>query len=85
MTTRYIALLDGREGAYGVTFPDAPGCTAMGRSRDEALRNAAVALADWIDHEGAPVARTKEALRADLDVAEQLADGAELMVVTAPI
>ncbi len=36
-TTRYAALIDGKRGAYGVTFPDLPGCTAMGRTLDEAF------------------------------------------------
>jgi len=39
-TTRYGVLIDGRRGGYGVVFPDLPGCTAMGRTLDEALRHA---------------------------------------------
>ena len=31
---RYIALIDGKKGAYGVTFPDVDGCTAMGATID---------------------------------------------------
>ena len=38
-TTRYGVLIDGRRGGYGVVFPDLPGCTAMGRTLDEALRH----------------------------------------------
>ncbi|HEY4942787.1 MAG TPA: type II toxin-antitoxin system HicB family antitoxin [Rhizomicrobium sp.] len=45
----YIAQIDGKRGAYGATFPDLPGCTAMGETVDTALTNAAVALRDWID------------------------------------
>lgn len=45
----YPALIDGEPGAYGVVFPDLPGCVAMGATPDEALRNAAEALRDWID------------------------------------
>ena len=37
---RYIALIDGKPGAYGVVFPDAPGCAAMGKTIDEALAHA---------------------------------------------
>lgn len=44
---RYIALIDGQNGSYGVVFPDLPGCTAMGSSIEEALVNAAEALEDW--------------------------------------
>lgn len=39
--------VDGRRGAYGVTFPDKPGCTAMGSTLAEALENAAGALRNW--------------------------------------
>jgi predicted RNase H-like HicB family nuclease len=45
--TRYFALLDGRRGAYGVAFPDLPGCTAMGRTIEETLRNAMEAASEW--------------------------------------
>ena len=45
----YPALIDGEPGAYGVVFPDLPGCVAMGATPDEAVRNAAEALRDWID------------------------------------
>src|SRR5258705_8927480 len=34
-TTRYVALIDGKPGAYGVIFPDLPGCTAMGKTIDK--------------------------------------------------
>lgn len=43
---RYPALIDGEEGAYGVTFPDLPGIVAMGKTVDEALVNAEEALRD---------------------------------------
>ena len=46
---RYPALIDGEVGAYGVVFPDFPGCVAMGITVDEAVENAEVALRDWID------------------------------------
>ena len=45
---RYQALLDGENGAYGVTFPQLPGCVAMGATKEEALHNAAEALIAWI-------------------------------------
>lgn len=44
---RYPALIDGEEGAYGVTFPDLPGIVAMGKTVDEALVNAEEALRDY--------------------------------------
>ena len=44
---KYPALVDGETGAYGVSFPDLPGCVAMGLSVDEALLNAEDSLRDW--------------------------------------
>ena len=46
-TLRYPALVDGREGAYGVVFPDLPGCVAMGYTVEDALINAEDALRDY--------------------------------------
>jgi predicted RNase H-like HicB family nuclease len=77
---RYAVLVDGELGAYGVVFPDAPGCTAMGSTIDEALVNAQEALQDWIAAmrdagNEIPTARDMEALRQDPDVIEALASG----------
>lgn len=44
---RFVALIDGKPGAYGVVIPDAPGYHAMGETMDEALRNAAEVLSEW--------------------------------------
>ena len=44
---RYPALIDGKSGAYGVTFPDLPGIVAMGVSVDEAMIHAEEALRDY--------------------------------------
>ena len=33
---------------FGVVFPDAPGCTAMGETQEEAIDNATEALAEWM-------------------------------------
>ena len=47
---KYPAILDGELGAYGVVVPDMPGaCCAMGETVDEALANAAEALAEFIE------------------------------------
>lgn len=57
--TRYIAIIDHAEGMFGAYFPDAPGCTAMGATEDEVIRDAADALAEWASDEladGRPLA-----------------------------
>jgi predicted RNase H-like HicB family nuclease len=83
---RYIALIDGKTGAYGVTFPDLPGCTAMGKTMDDALANAADALRDWAEvteESGGKVPRPRalEVLKRERDVKDALKDGAGLATV----
>ncbi len=46
---RYPALIDGEKGAYGIVFPDLPGCLAMGATIDEAIQDAQEALPQWIE------------------------------------
>lgn len=48
---RYIAIIDYADGMYGAHFPDAPGCTAMGASEEEAIGNAVDALSEWAAEE----------------------------------
>ena len=83
---RYITLIDGKAGAYGVVVPDLPGCTSAGSTTDEALRNAVEAVRLWVedaidDGEALPPPRSVEALRADPEVAAALAEGAALAIV----
>ncbi len=67
--TQYIALLHkNRKKGYGVSFPDFPGCVSAGRNIEDALREAAEALAlhvDGMHQDGAkiPKPRTVEAIR----------------------
>jgi predicted RNase H-like HicB family nuclease len=84
--SRYVALIDGKAGAYGIVFPDLPGCTAMGKTMDAALAHAVDALRDWaaVTEEGGgrvPKPRSLEALRGDPDVREALASGAGLSMI----
>jgi predicted RNase H-like HicB family nuclease len=79
---RYMALIDGEAGAYGVVFPDLPGCNAMGETLDEALANAAQSLHDYVAdalEQGESAApRALEELRRDKEVAQALASGSSL-------
>lgn len=82
----YNALIDGADGAIGVSFPDLPGCVAMGETEDEALANAAEALRSWVEAVAAqggdiPQPRTASELRKDEEVLEALAEGAVLAQV----
>jgi predicted RNase H-like HicB family nuclease len=67
---RYTVIIDGKAGAYGVVFPDIPGCVAMGRSMDAVLANAGDVLRDWFElaekhGEKVPPPRALEKLRRD--------------------
>jgi predicted RNase H-like HicB family nuclease len=77
---RYVALVDGRPGAFGIVVPDLPGCTSGGAIVGAALRNAVEAVTLWIDDaltdgEKIPNPRSAEKLRNDPAVAAALAQG----------
>lgn len=85
---RYTILIDGTKGAYGVTVPDLPGCTAMGATIEEALANTVAAMRDWAEVTeeaggAVPAPRDPEAVSADAEVREALAAGA--MLASAPL
>ena len=48
---RYPGLVeyDAKVGAYGVVFPDLPGCCAMGETLEELYENAGEALRDFVE------------------------------------
>ena len=77
---RYIALIDGEPGTYGVVFPDLPGCTAMAATLDQAMTSASAALNDWVRTvrnagTAVPAPRSAIEIRIDPEVAEALAGG----------
>jgi predicted RNase H-like HicB family nuclease len=79
----YIALVHKDEGtSYGVSFPDVPGCIAAGDTFEEAVVNAAEALAGHLalmraDGDPIPAQRSFEELKRDR---EFLADAADAIV-----
>ena len=83
----YPVLIDGEAGAYGVVFPDLPGCTAMGDTIQMALASAAGAASEWArvteaHGETVPPARTMEELWKDAEVAAEIKDGSIPSFVT---
>ncbi len=83
---RYVAIVDGKPGAFGVVVPDLPGCTSGGSTVDEAVRNAVEAVTLWAedasaDGEKIPKPRSAEKLRADPEVAAALKSGGILAYV----
>jgi predicted RNase H-like HicB family nuclease len=79
----YIALVHKDEGtSYGVSFPDVPGCISAGDTFEEAVANAAEALAGHFaameaDGEAIPAPRSFEQLKRD---PQFIADSAEAIV-----
>jgi predicted RNase H-like HicB family nuclease len=82
---RYFAVLDGEPGAFGVSFPDCPGCVAMGKDGNEAYANAMDALSEWVhdalENGAAPQPRRIEELRRDPDVNDTIAEGGIFLAV----
>ena len=79
----YIALVHkDKDTSYGASFPDVPGCISAGDTFEEAIANAAEALAGHFammrtDGDTIPRPRSIEALRDD---AESIADAADALV-----
>ncbi len=76
----YIALVHKDEGtSYGVSFPDVPGCISAGDTFEEAVANAAEALAGHLallraDGDAIPAPRSFEELKRDRAFMEDAAD-----------
>ena len=83
----YIALVHKDEGtSYGVSFPDVPGCIAAGDTFEQAVANAAEALAGHFaamraDGETIPAPRSFDQLKRDPEFVED-AEGAIVTMVT---
>lgn len=67
------------DSAFGVTFPDVPGCFAAADDADSLIENAAEALALWFEDQPPVEPRALEAVRAE--VADDLREGAFLVMV----
>ena len=65
--------------AYGVSFPDAPGCFAAADELDGLIPAAVEALTLWAEEGEMPTPRDMEVIRAE--VADELAQGAALVAV----
>jgi predicted RNase H-like HicB family nuclease len=83
---RYVALVDGRAGNYGVVVPDLPGCTSAGKTVEEALVNVQEAISMWADaiigrgHQ-VPPPRSLEAVLADPETRTAMDEGAAVVLV----
>ena len=84
--TRYVALIDGEPGAYGVAVPDLPGAAGMGHTVDAAVASAIEGVRLWVETaieagKEVPPPRPIEILRKDKAVAKALREGAVLASV----
>jgi predicted RNase H-like HicB family nuclease len=86
-TTGYIALVHkGQDTSYGVSFPDLPGCISAGDTFDQAIDNAAQALAGHLavmeaDGDPIPNARSLEELKQDPEFINDSTDAVIAFVV----
>jgi predicted RNase H-like HicB family nuclease/uncharacterized protein (DUF1778 family) len=74
-----VALVHGRPGAYGISFPDFPGCIAGGETIDEVLRRGRDALDFHVESmmevgEALPKIRDVTEIKADPEYVEDFAD-----------
>ncbi|RBO54111.1 CopG family transcriptional regulator [Rhodovulum sp. BSW8] len=69
------------DSAFGIHFPDVPGCFSAADALDDLLPNASEALALHLEDEPLPEARSLDAVRTDAEVARDLEAGAFLLAV----
>ncbi len=77
------------DSAYGMTFPDAPGCFSAADELDDLFANALEALALWTegmleDCFTIPAPRNLSKLKEDPEWAESFADAALVIAVPSP-
>ena len=72
---RYVSFIHRDDVGYGVSFPDFPGCVAVGKTVDEAVRHGGEALAFHVeglseDGEPIPPPRSIDAIKRDPELAD---------------
>lgn len=77
----FIAVAHKDEGsAYGLSFPDAPGCFSAADNLNDVIPNAVEALSLYFEDQPIPTPRDLDAIR--VEVARDIAEGAALIAVT---
>jgi predicted RNase H-like HicB family nuclease len=80
--SHYIALVHKERGsAFGVQFPDVPGCYSAADKMDDLVANAAEALSLFAEDQELPEPRSIERIAKDRSVAVELVEGAFLVAV----
>ncbi|MBL4692493.1 MAG: type II toxin-antitoxin system HicB family antitoxin [Magnetovibrio sp.] len=70
-----------KNSAYGVHFPDVPGCFSGCDEMDDLLAKASEALSLHLEGETLPAARALDEVRSDKDVVRDISEGAFLLAV----
>lgn len=83
---RYVAIVDGEPGSFGISFPDAPGCVAMDTTIEGVIAAGGEVLAEWVGDvmaAGRPVpkASTADKIRKDREIKELLENGGLLVSI----
>jgi predicted RNase H-like HicB family nuclease len=82
MSANYVAIVHkDSNSSYGIHFPDVPGCHSAADCVCEIARNARAALALHFEDGEAIKPRSLDEIRASGDADEDLANGAELIVI----
>lgn len=81
-----VAIIHGEPGAYGVSYPDFPGLASGGETIEDALRRSKEGLNLHIeamleDGDALPRLRAIEEIKADPDMAEDMADMAAFALI----
>ena len=71
----------GEDSAFGVHFPDVPGCFSAADQIDDIVPNAIEALGLYSEDQELPPSRSVDQLRRDPEVAADLSEGAFLVAV----
>ena len=80
--TYYIGLVHKeKDSAFGVQFPDVPGCFSAADDMDHVVSNATEALSRWAEDAALPAPRSPDEIISDRDIAAELATGAFLISV----
>jgi predicted RNase H-like HicB family nuclease len=84
--SRYVALVDGHAGTYGIVIPDLPGCMSAGATVEETLDNVQEALTLWVDAmitngNAIPPPRPLDDVLADAEVKAAIAEGAAAVFI----
>ena len=82
---RYVSFIHRGSAGYGVSFPDFPGCVAVGETLDGAVRQGCEALAfhvEGLSEDGAPIPspRSIDAIKSDPELADWR-DGADIVLI----